>query len=1806
MRIAGTRVAPALRWSGALSLALLAGAASLSQPANAYPRMVFSQPPNDTLEHAQRFRGAARLVGEMAEGDVDKFLWAVDDNETDRLWRVDLQVDTSAGIEVQFSWPAEEASEPSGVAQFGEAEPEEAVAEPTRLMALDVSADQPRQGRQQLIVPPGEQLVSFLPEGVGGEYQLTLTEEGRLRIRGQVGPGEADELEVTPGRLWFFHLDVVEHAIPLVPEDGPATSLWRVDLLGELGVSLEAWIENDAGERLAEVQADSPVQHQWGRLDLAEGGRLHLRNPQGDAIGRVGLELKADGQRPLPQSDEPEASEAQPEAVATSEEEALWFALGETATLDLIPRQRHYLAFSLEASELGQTLGMVADTDHDIDVCLSRHDGGDPVCRDGPAEALFDQMALPAGDYLLSLRLSRRADGPVPTEVRLVETDLPERDGWVGEPNDSRDWAVELRPGEARKGRFEGGKRAWFELWVSGETQVWEFQADGEPIERLALYHHGDRRPFLDSEQSRRGDPLEQRRLSPVRLLPGRYQVRLEGDNTDYRLEAAPLGHPRPGREMEPNDRPEDANPLWLGEAIEGDFYSEGDRDHFHFHLPGENRLLLDVEPPADTALRARLYWQGREVLRSRYLEEATRLSRVMPPGDYVLRLEGDAPSASPYRVEVGIGDPWQHQGAVGPLGRLDQAPLMPKDGRITEEMDGVEESEGYLRLPVTEQARTLHFEGRRLGSRVRFVDAEGEELEVEETDERRRYAVTVPGGEQWYLWVSLSRRVSSLTLEDPAQPFTPEAPPIAVELESDSTRLPPLLPHAQRLETRLTVTHRGDEPLTLPLKAHASHSGWSLDGLPESLTLSPGERRELLLTWTLPPEMLESDPPSLFVAVGEQSARHDLEVEPAAAALDPQPAPSIPESLDGMVDLAWSALGAHFVEAESDEASDDFRSGHFLIDGMASAASSIEVGADLGKALLPIRLAGDGGRVHGLAFNQRSLHEHSFRWREVEIALGDSRDALAPKMTVELDSRDGEQYFLLDAPVEARYVQLRPLSIYLDEGERRRSRHGSGELRVLGEPVGELAERRHDLLDRDLGGHWIYTLPDIQGLYGFQGQRYSHRGVMSERGVRRGQRIRDERIEMVFAFLQHRAARLEELRWIENLDWSGLPVEEVAVYTATESPVGPWEHQADWTLERDDAGRATLALPEAPRTRYLRLVFDEPEVPEGERRARWRIPEALQAFEADALDSGRSILGHWGLDTPRGPLEAQQGESVRMREIDDVDSHAEAPYPLDEQVVGRVAEPGDSRHYSLTLEAPDNTLAFELEEPARDRLSVTLYGPQDEVVPLDWSPAGTGGRRAEAVDLPPGDYRLAVTEPPRAVVFLWDGSGSIGDHQPAIYQALNRFAEGLQPGKEVFNMLPLGGPLLIDGWAEHPAQVAQTLAAYDGEFNSSNSEPALALASQALAQREGQRAIFLITDAEQTGRDLEAWETLARVRPRIFSLEITHGARKDTEENRWYQNQMLSWAQVADGRYRYSVDRTGLIRGFEAGMRELRQPSEFALAVERRYQVPPEPGSLSVVNVDPEQPAVAGGVVHLIFDASGSMLRQMEGGRRIEVARRIVQQTLDERIPEEVPVALRAYGHTEPHSCETELLVEPEVGSHGEVRETVSGIQAINLARTPLAASLEAVLDDLEGYEDVPRLVVMLTDGEETCDGDVAAAVDKLIEEGIDVRLNIVGFHIDEIGLQAEFERFAARGGGEYFDSHDGDELVAGLAQALAATWQALDVEGNVVARGRVDDEPVELDVGEYELVVETQEGKQRQAFEVGPNQAVELSWEK
>ena len=80
---------------------------------------------------------------------------------------------------------------------------------------------------------------------------------------------------------------------------------------------------------------------------------------------------------------------------------------------------------------------------------------------------------------------------------------------------------------------------------------------------------------------------------------------------------------------------------------------------------------------------------------------------------------------------------------------------------------------------------------------------------------------------------------------------------------------------------------------------------------------------------------------------------------------------------------------------------------------------------------------------------------------------------------------------------------------------------------------------------------------------------------------------------------------------------------------------------------------------------------------------------------------------------------------------------------------------------------------------------------------------------------------------------------------------------------------------------------------------------------------------------------------------------------------------------------------------------------------------------------------------------------------------------------------------------------------------------------------------DDLPGVTG-PVVVVLITDGEETCDGDPAAAIQALRGAGFDVRVNIVGFAIDEHRLREEFEAWARAGNGRYVEANDGAQLAA------------------------------------------------------------------
>jgi hypothetical protein len=225
--------------------------------------------------------------------------------------------------------------------------------------------------------------------------------------------------------------------------------------------------------------------------------------------------------------------------------------------------------------------------------------------------------------------------------------------------------------------------------------------------------------------------------------------------------------------------------------------------------------------------------------------------------------------------------------------------------------------------------------------------------------------------------------------------------------------------------------------------------------------------------------------------------------------------------------------------------------------------------------------------------------------------------------------------------------------------------------------------------------------------------------------------------------------------------------------------------------------------------------------------------------------------------------------------------------------------------------------------------------------------------------------------------------------------------------------------------------------------------------------------------------------------------------------------------------------------------------------------------------------PASATGQVALILDTSGSMLQGLGDQTRAEIAIAALIDLVTTTIPPGTTVSLRTFGDT-PDSCETILVVPASPLDPAAMADTIATLPIVNLVRTPIGASLEAVAGDLAETSG-PKIVVLVTDGEETCDGDPAAAIEALVASGIDVRVNIVGFAIDDPALEATFQEWAALGNGQYIDAGNADELNAAVAQAVLPTFEVRDENGEVVASGQVGGEAVSLPPGEYTVVIQS-----------------------
>jgi hypothetical protein len=187
---------------------------------------------------------------------------------------------------------------------------------------------------------------------------------------------------------------------------------------------------------------------------------------------------------------------------------------------------------------------------------------------------------------------------------------------------------------------------------------------------------------------------------------------------------------------------------------------------------------------------------------------------------------------------------------------------------------------------------------------------------------------------------------------------------------------------------------------------------------------------------------------------------------------------------------------------------------------------------------------------------------------------------------------------------------------------------------------------------------------------------------------------------------------------------------------------------------------------------------------------------------------------------------------------------------------------------------------------------------------------------------------------------------------------------------------------------------------------------------------------------------------------------------------------------------------------------------------------------------------------IALVLDASGSMKARLpDGATRIEAAKAAVAEMII-NLPAETRLALRAYGHQSPtqkKDCKDTALLVPfdtVANNKSAVLEASRGIQAQGY--TPITYVLRLAAEDLARENAASRVVVLVSDGQETCESDPCAAAKALADADAKLVVHAIGLGVSA-AARFQLQCIANVARGAYFDANNRGELARVLGEASA-----------------------------------------------------------
>ena len=198
--------------------------------------------------------------------------------------------------------------------------------------------------------------------------------------------------------------------------------------------------------------------------------------------------------------------------------------------------------------------------------------------------------------------------------------------------------------------------------------------------------------------------------------------------------------------------------------------------------------------------------------------------------------------------------------------------------------------------------------------------------------------------------------------------------------------------------------------------------------------------------------------------------------------------------------------------------------------------------------------------------------------------------------------------------------------------------------------------------------------------------------------------------------------------------------------------------------------------------------------------------------------------------------------------------------------------------------------------------------------------------------------------------------------------------------------------------------------------------------------------------------------------------------------------------------------------------------------------------------------PASAAGEVRclddamLVFDASGSMAGTHMNAVRPHIAK--VREALASVLPAVTPrrhLGLMVYGPGPRAKCSNiDLRLKPGPNSAETIMGEVNSV--VPAGETPLTAAVRGAAEELK-FREKPAVVVLLTDGEETCGGDPCKLARQLKAEASALTIHVIQFKISgSTWLQSGTGSacMAAETGGVSLTAGTKDELIEALQKTL------------------------------------------------------------